>query len=97
MTEESRYLYMIRTDREPPSLIRLGPMSRMEADMYVWPGVCKDTPSLNDIRVGKATSLIMTKSPKRKRKESACKSRPNTTKWMRKEATAETAGGRYRK
>ena len=37
---------------DPPTLIRLGSFEEMEADMFVYPGVWKDTPRLNDIRVG---------------------------------------------
>ena len=49
---EKKYLYMANWDREPPTLIRLGSFAKMEADMFVYPGVWKDTPRLNDIRVG---------------------------------------------
>ena len=49
---EKEYLYMANWDRNPPTLIRLGSFARMEADMFVYPGVWKDTPRLNDIRVG---------------------------------------------
>ena len=48
-----RYLYMVCRDGKIPSLIRLGSFARMEADLYAYPGVWKDTPHLNDIRVGK--------------------------------------------
>ena len=46
------YRYMINRDDEPPTLIRLGSFTKMEADMFVYPGVWKDTPHLNDLRVG---------------------------------------------
>ena len=49
---DKEYRYMANWDRTPPTLIRLGSFARMEADMYVYPGVWKDTPRLNDIRVG---------------------------------------------
>lgn len=48
-----RYSYMVNRDGRLPSLIRLGSFARMEADLYAYPGVWKDTPHLNDIRVGK--------------------------------------------
>ena len=50
--EEEHYLYLANWDRDPPTLIRLGSFAKMVADMYVYPGVWKDTPRLNDIRVG---------------------------------------------
>ena len=50
--EEKDYRYMINRDEEPPTLIRLGSFAKMEADMFVYPGVWKDTPHLNDLRVG---------------------------------------------
>ena len=50
--EEKDYRYMINRDDEPPTLIRLGSFAKMEADMFVYPGVWKDTPHLNDLRVG---------------------------------------------
>ena len=46
------YRYMARFDYDPPTLIRLGSFEDMEADMYAYPGFWKDTPRLNDIRVG---------------------------------------------
>ncbi len=46
------YRYMADWDFDPPVLIRLGSFAKMEADMFVYPGVWKDTPRLNDIRVG---------------------------------------------
>ncbi len=46
------YRYMANWDRDPPTLIRLGSFAKMEADMFAYPGVWKDTPHLNDIRVG---------------------------------------------
>ncbi len=53
MEEEKRYAYLVCRDGEIPSLIRLGSFARMEADLYAYPGVWKDMPHLNDIRVGK--------------------------------------------
>ena len=50
--EEEDWLYMANFDRDPPTLIRLGSFAKMKADMYVYPGVWKNTPHLNDIRVG---------------------------------------------
>ena len=50
--EETEYQYMANWDCEPATLIRLGSFAKMEADMFVYPGVWKDTPHLNDIRVG---------------------------------------------
>ncbi len=50
--EEKDYRYMVNWDRDPPTLIRFGSFAKMEADMFVYPGVWKDTPNLNDIRVG---------------------------------------------
>lgn len=47
-----RYQYMANRDYDPPALIRLGSFADMEADMFVSPGVWKNTPHLNDIRVG---------------------------------------------
>ncbi len=49
---EKDYRYMANWDCDPPTLIRLGSFAKMEADMFVYPGVWKDTPYLNDIRVG---------------------------------------------
>lgn len=49
---EKKYQYMAKWDFDPPILIRLGSFEKMEADMFVYPGVWKDTPRLNDIRVG---------------------------------------------
>ena len=49
---EKNYQYLADWDDDPPTLIRLGSFARMEADMFVYPGVWKDTPHLNDIRVG---------------------------------------------
>ena len=43
---------MLAESHNPPTLIRLGSFAKMEADMFVYPGVWKDTPHLNDIRVG---------------------------------------------
>lgn len=48
-----RYAYMVCRDGKIPTLIRLGSFAGMEADLYAFPGVWKDTPHLNDIRVGK--------------------------------------------
>ena len=50
--EETEYRYMADWRWDPPTLIRLGSFAKMEADMFVYPGVWKDTPRLNDIRVG---------------------------------------------
>ena len=50
--EEKHYQYMANRDFDPPILIRLGSFEKMEADMFVYPGVWEDTPRLNDIRVG---------------------------------------------
>ena len=49
---EKLYRYMANWDFDPPILIRLGSFEKMEADMFVYPGVWEDTPRLNDIRVG---------------------------------------------
>jgi len=49
---EKDYKYMVDWDDDPPTLIRLGSFAKMEADMFVFPGVWEDTPYLNDIRVG---------------------------------------------
>ena len=49
---EKEYRYMANRDHNPPTLIRLGSFAKMEADMFAYPGVWKDTPHLNDIRVG---------------------------------------------
>ena len=49
---EKNYRYMANWDHDPPILIRLGSFAKMEADMFVAPGVWKDTPHLNDIRIG---------------------------------------------
>ena len=49
---EKDYRYLADWDHDPPTLIRLGSFEKMEADMFVYPGVWKDTPYLNDIRVG---------------------------------------------
>ena len=49
---EKDYRYMANRDCDPPTLIRLGSFAGMEADMFVFPGVWKDTPHLNDIRAG---------------------------------------------
>ncbi len=54
---EKKYRYLARTDREIPTLIRLGSFAKMEADLYAYPGVWKDTPHLNDIRVGGASFM----------------------------------------
>ena len=54
---EKEYRYMANWGLEPPALIRLGSSSKMEADMYVYPGVWKDTPYLNDIRAGLSRCL----------------------------------------
>ena len=50
--EEKSYRYLANFSWDPPTLIRLGSYERMEADKLVYPGVWKDTPRLNDIRVG---------------------------------------------
>lgn len=49
---EKNYRYMANWNQDPPRLIRLGSFAEMEADMFVYPGVWKDTPYLNDIRIG---------------------------------------------
>ena len=49
---EKHYLYMADFDYDPPGLIRLGSLGRMEADTFIYPGVWKDTPSLNNLRFG---------------------------------------------
>ena len=49
---EKRYEYLVCFDGENPRLIRLGPWETMEADLFAYPGVWKNTPHLNDIRVG---------------------------------------------
>ncbi len=46
------YRYMVNWNQDPPTLIRLGSFAKMEANMFVYPGVWKDMPHLNDIRVG---------------------------------------------
>ena len=46
------YSYLADFSCDPPDLIRLGSFAEMEADRFVYPGVWKDTPRLNDIRVG---------------------------------------------
>ena len=46
------YRYMASWDHDPPILIRLGSFAKMEADMFVAPGEWKETPQLNDIRIG---------------------------------------------
>lgn len=50
--EDEGYEYLANFECEPPTLIRLGSFKKMEADLYAYPGVWKDTPHLNDIRVG---------------------------------------------
>ena len=50
--EKKTYRYMADFSLDPPVLIRLGSFAKMEADMFVHPGVWKDTPRLNDLRVG---------------------------------------------
>ena len=48
------YSYKVRQwDDGFPSLIRLGSFASMEADMYVYPRVWRNSPYLNDIRVDK--------------------------------------------
>ncbi len=49
---DNDYQYMVNWDYDPPTLIRLGSFAKMEADLFAYPGVWKDTPHLNDIRVG---------------------------------------------
>ena len=46
------YTYLVSRECGILRLIRLGPWETMEADIYSYPGVWKDMPSLNDIRVG---------------------------------------------
>ena len=50
--DDGQYEYLADYRQDPPILIRLGSFDKMEADMFVSPGVWKDTPHLNDIRVG---------------------------------------------
>ena len=54
---EKRYCYMACFDGEYPTLIRLGSIASMEADMYAWPGVWKNTPHLNKIRIGEGSFM----------------------------------------
>ena len=46
------YRYLADFESDPPTLVRLGSFAGMEADLYAYPGYWKDTPHLNDIRVG---------------------------------------------
>ena len=50
---KKQYEYMVCRDCDPPSLIRLGSLDTMEADIFTYPGVWESRPHLNDIRIGK--------------------------------------------
>ncbi len=54
---ENYYEYMVGWFDGDPSLIRLGPLATMEADMYSYPGEWKSMPHLNDIRVGRGSFM----------------------------------------
>ena len=50
---KGHYSYFVRQwENGFPSLIRLGSLASMEADMYAYPGVWENMPHLNDIRAG---------------------------------------------